>query len=374
MWAVHAAVLVGVACLACCTHASPGDLLAKADFRNQDWLVSAPRGTGSVKGLEIDTAQNAIKLKDAGKYSWWFESPQNFLKSDMVLAYNGTLEFFMQSLEWENTFLEDYDIVLVSSSKRYTVGLKGVKKDGETSKTYTVRLSETAGKWEHLYPFLKKEGGGLRSEVAKDAFIKALNTLTAIRVRGGYYMGVEKTQLRSLKLTQGMQAQDEKWAGDGECCGDRDRTCTTNDKFDLVFDNKGLNCIEYTPVSWGTLIAGDNAGAVTKTVRLSSSASSPKPEFYLNNRMEITGGLCGPSGASAGCSGTVTSYLGELSWTINSGVTNVEIEQAGTNCSKGGLLAAAGHAVLGGQREGRWGQREGEGGGGQKEKERKKES
>ena len=38
----------------------------------------------------------------------------------------------------------------------------------------------------------------------------------------------------------------------------------------------------------------------------------------------------------------MTAYLGELSWAINSGVTAVEIEEAGTGCATGGRLAAAG--------------------------------
>jgi len=314
-------------------------MLAKADFRSQDWLISSPSGTGSSKGMELDFAQNAIKLKDAGKFSWWFESPQDFFKGDMTLAYNGTVEFQLQSLEWEASFTDGYDIVLVAANKRHTIGLKGVKKDGETSKIYSVRLSETAGQWEHLNPVLRKDGGGLRTEAVKADMIKALSTLIAIRVRGGYYMGVEKTQLRSLKFTQGVQAGDEKLtAGDGECCSDRDRTCTTSEKFELVFDQKGLDCIEYTPVSTGMLIAGDNAGTAEKTVRLAQPVSSPDADFYRDTKMVITAGTC------VGCAGTVTAYLGELSWAINSGVTSVEIESGGSNCSQGGVLAANGQS------------------------------
>jgi len=332
-------VLVSVAHLICLARASPGDLLAKADFRNQDWLISSPSGTGSAKGMELDYAQNAIKLKDAGKFSWWFESPQNFLKGDMALAYNGTVEFQLQSLEWESSFTDGYDIVLVAANKRHTIGLKGVKKDGETSHVYSVRLSETAGQWEHLHPVLLKNGGGLRTVVVKKNFITALSTLVSIRVRGGYYMGVEKTQLRSLKLMQGVQAGDEKLtAGDGECCSDRDRTCTTSEKFEIVFDQKGLDCIEYTPVSTGMLIAGDNAGFSEKTVRLALGVSSADADFYRENKLDITAGLCD------GCSGTVTAYLGELSWAINSGVTSVEVESGGSNCSQPGFLAANGQS------------------------------
>ena len=340
--ALWVGALVGAAHLAGTARASPGDVLARSDFRNQEWVVAAPSGTGSAKGMELDYAQNTIKLKDAGKHSWWFESPEGFFKGDMTLAYNGTVEFQLQSLEWEATFLEGYDIVLVSSAKRHTIGLKGVKRDGDTSKTYSVRLSESAGAWEHLHPTMRKDGGGLRVAVAKEDMIKALSTLKAIRVRGGYYMGVEKTQLRSLRLVQGVQAHGEELmaTGDGECCGDRDRTCTSSRKFDVVFDSKGLDCIEYTTVSTGTLVVGDDAGNADKMVRLAMGVSSPDAEFYKDGQMDITGGACGPAGGASGCSGTVTDYLGELSWTINSGVTQVEVEAEGSGCASGGFFAA----------------------------------
>jgi len=65
------------------------------------------------------------------------------------------------------------------------------------------------------------------------------------------------------------------------------------------------------------------------------------------NKLEITGGTCGPAGGNAGCSGTVTAYLGELSWAINSGVTAIEIEEAGSGCATGGTLAAAGSSGSG---------------------------
>lgn len=49
--------------------------------------------------MELDYAQNLIKLKDGGDYSWWFESPPSFFSGDRVLAYNGTIEIHLQVLE-----------------------------------------------------------------------------------------------------------------------------------------------------------------------------------------------------------------------------------------------------------------------------------
>lgn len=131
--------------------ASPGDLVVSTDFRNKMWTVFAPKGTASKVGLELDFAQNAIKLKDGGDYEWYFEAPADFIAGDMALAYNGSILVQLQSLEWEGEFKEGYDIVLVSSKKGNTIGIKNIKKDGDTSRHYTVPVVETAG-WEYVNP------------------------------------------------------------------------------------------------------------------------------------------------------------------------------------------------------------------------------
>jgi hypothetical protein len=247
------ALVLGSLCVA---RAAPGDALVVTDFRTHNWTIHAPKGTASPKGLELDYAQNTIKLKDGGAHEWYFQSPVGFFSGDKALAYNGTIQVHLQSLEWSLAYAEGYDIVLVSSMKRHTIGLKGVKKDGETSKLYNVTVNEDTA-WQHLYPALRQEGGKPRTQVSKDDLITALTTMTNLRVRGGYYTGVEKTQLRSVKILQGVMAGDESTTGDGECCGGRQRTCVSDTRYELVFNNPGQACSVFNTVSSGTLAVGD---------------------------------------------------------------------------------------------------------------------
>jgi hypothetical protein len=121
--------------------------------------------TGSVKGLEFDYSQNLIKLKDGGNMDWWFESAPSFFSGDMGHAYNATIEYRLQTLEWENRFIPGFDIVLISKDKFYSLGIKGLKKDGDSSVAYTARIHESTG-WEFLYPKVRK--GTQQSEVSRD--------------------------------------------------------------------------------------------------------------------------------------------------------------------------------------------------------------
>jgi len=327
--------------------ASPGDLVAATDFRSQTWTVHAPKGTNSKLGLELDYSQNAIKLKDGGNYEWYFESPAGFFPGGIGVAYNGSILVQMQSLEWEGTYKEGFDIVLVSSKKGNTIGIKNIKKDGDTSKLYTVAINEEAG-WEYVNPVIRKGGGYLRSKVVREQIIIALNTLTAIRVRGGYYMGVEKTQLRSLKVVQGVMAGDEVAGGgvsaDG-CCAARLRNCVSPITYSLLFNNPGMDCEVWLLLSEGTLAVGDeDTTATIKTLRLQPSLSAPDWDYYVNKRLQIT------SGTGVGSEGTISAYLGKLEWTVGQGITRVVIDAVGSGCVQGGLLTASdpsGHGFQG---------------------------
>lgn len=74
--------------------------------------------------------------------------------------------------------------------------------DGDTSKIYNVTLHESAG-WMHVSPgqYLK-EGGRPRSNVSKQDMLRCLDSITAVRIRGGYYSGPEQTQLRWVRIKQ----------------------------------------------------------------------------------------------------------------------------------------------------------------------------
>jgi hypothetical protein len=324
--------------LLCCSlgvvRAARGDALVTTDFRTHQWSVHAPKGTASVKGLELDYAQNSIKLKDGGAYEWYFESPDGFFTGDKALVYNGTIQVHLQSLEWSSTFTEGYDIVLVSSKKRYTIGFKGMKKDGETSKVYNVSVNEHSA-WEHLNPVLLKDGGRPRTEVSKDDLITALTTMKSLRVRGGFFAGTEKTQLRRVTIFQGAMAGDDAAAGDGECCGGRQRTCQSDVRYELEFNNPGQACSVFNEVSSGTLPVGDSAtGNAQKVVRLQKSVSAADYDYYVGKRMTVT------AGTGEGSVGFVRNYLGELDWAVHTGVSAVEIVRAGSGCAAGGALEA----------------------------------
>jgi hypothetical protein len=88
------------------------------------------------------------------------------------------------------------------TNKTNLSGLKGVKKDGETSKVYRVLLHESAG-WTHVSPgkYLQ-EGGRVRTSVSKQDMLRCLDTLSGLRVRGGFYSGPEKSQLRWISIKQ----------------------------------------------------------------------------------------------------------------------------------------------------------------------------
>jgi hypothetical protein len=83
-----------------------------------------------------------------------------------------------------------------------TAGLKGIKRDSDTSKVYNVTLHESAG-WVHVSPgkYLQ-EGGKARTNVSKEDMLRCLDSIVALRVRGGYYSGPENTQLRWALIKQ----------------------------------------------------------------------------------------------------------------------------------------------------------------------------
>jgi hypothetical protein len=127
-----------------------------------------------VKGLEFDYAQNLIKLKDGGNMDWWFESAPSYFSGDMGHAYNATIEYRLQTLEWENKFIPGFDILLISKDKFYSLAIKGLKKDGDSSNVYTARIHESTG-WEFLYPKVRK--GTYKSEVSRDDVTRCVRSI-----------------------------------------------------------------------------------------------------------------------------------------------------------------------------------------------------
>jgi len=83
---------------------------------------------------------------------------------------------------------------------------------------------------------------------------------------------------------------------------------------------------------WGSLAVGDTTGSYG-TVRLDPTASSPLHDFYVNKQLYAVG---------TESSGTITNYLGDLSWESTTGVSGVTIASGGSGCQSGGVLSSVG--------------------------------
>ena len=284
---------------------------------------------------ETDRFQNLLRAKDGGKDAWYFESPPDWFAGDKSLAYNGTLTVILQAISWMGTFVNDHDVVLVSSKPRLSLAMQGLRRDGETTRTYSIPLHEKAG-WIKFKPSPKYSG---QSNVTAQDFIRCLNSLVGVRVRGGYYEGKEETQLRSVSIVQGQMAGDEQLpaaSSAGVPSHIAAHSCQSPHRFEIVFNNPGLPCHKWEEMSSGLLQAADPTSPHT-TYKLDPSSSSPLHDYYIGRRLQITGG------PGEGSFGTVQHSIGKLNWEVVSrGVTSVHIANAGSNCLSDGRLAAVG--------------------------------
>eukprot|EP00960_Hanusia_phi_P070421 767306-Hanusia_phi.AAC.3 len=322
-------VVAAMAAMAGEAEGKAGDLVRSSDFRVEEWTMSGENGAG---GMEVDTRQNTLRSADDGDRSWYFDTPRGWLEGDKAIIYNGTLEVFLQTISWTGGYKEDYDVVLVASRKSLSLGLKGMKKDGETSKNYVVKLNEKSG-WTF---YRKTRTSKMLPNVTAQDFIFCLNNLVGIQIRGGYYAGSEQTQLRSLKVTQGYMAGDELsepdvmssiWLGS--------RTCESSERFEITFNNGGLPCHKWEEITSGVVQAVDSSPPY-QTFKLDPLSSSNRQDYYIGRSLNITGG------PGHGHSGTIVHYVGKLDWEVSSGVTSVEIVNAGEGCQTRGYLSAYG--------------------------------
>ena len=329
------------ACLYTCVEAAGQCLLDFPPLPDRERHVHI---AGGGNGLELDSAQNIIKLKDHGDFDWFFESPPAFMSGDMTRIYNGTISYQLQSLEWQSTFKgSGFDLVLVSTNKFYSIGISGVKADGDTSVLYNVTVNESVG-WRFLNPKIR-QGLNVKTVAARDDIMMCLKTLKAIRVRGGYFTGHEKTQLREVYAKQGIIAGDatvDPLSEDG-CCSSHQRDCQSEQRMELIFNNPGIPCYRLIDLQSGVVNLGPataSLGAATQTWRLDPTMSSPVHDFYVGKTLTVKGDP--GTEAGYGKTGSVTNYLGALDWRVSTGVTALEIVRAGSGCSSGGFYEGVG--------------------------------
>ena len=96
----------------------------------------------------------------------------------------------MQAISWRGEFVQDFDVVLVSSKKRLNLGIKGLRRDGDTTRTYNIPLHEKAG-WTKVKSQPRHSG---QSNVTAEDFILCLNNLVGLRIRGAMLAAYREMQ------------------------------------------------------------------------------------------------------------------------------------------------------------------------------------
>eukprot|EP00960_Hanusia_phi_P001671 48493-Hanusia_phi.AAC.3 len=157
-----------------------------------------------------------------------------------------------------------YDVQLVSSKKKFTLGIKGVFNEDPAflSHLYNVRLDETfismnGSQWEMVNVKLPRDGKLVSRSPTKHEFIKCLQTMTGIWIRGSYFAGSEASWLKNISIIEGALNKGGETApvqtlvngtlvnssatsppsASQTCC--TSRTCVSNDYYEIVFDRPG---------------------------------------------------------------------------------------------------------------------------------------
>jgi len=251
---VQVALAVFLLGLGCAIAATPGSIIAESNFRSsgQVWSPSGKVVSGG-KGLETDFAQGVIKMSDTGNYTWYFKTPSefnNFWSGDKADGVNGVLRIWLQHLEWSGDFVTDNDVIINCKKPSMRMGIKDIVKDGDTAKEYVIPLNTSAA-WRYLAPTTVHQSGEKRYTPTTEEFVRCMQDIQSFEIRGGFYTGAEKTQLRRVRVFQGAVDQSEyevayelKYgaalaaAAEPSCCSEL--SCTTSDKFELHFTKPGV--------------------------------------------------------------------------------------------------------------------------------------
>ena len=259
------------------------------------------------------------KGRDDAKSLWWFTAPKDFLGGDAAHAYNGWLQYTLGHFEYEDIgegVMDGYDVMLISTRKKFSMGIKGVFKapDDQLSATYQVRLDETFSPDEgnSYWELITGKLAGRRA--SKLEVVQCLSNLAEVRIRGSYFKGLEATWLREVSVLQGLLDKGGRYPGmtlSGEpdggpeytvikgikvyapritapaasegCCASK--TCTGQDRYELVFDRPGCmnTADDYCEASYktsnaATIVEGSdlNEGRVFFTPETPIRCSTPE--------------------------------------------------------------------------------------------------
>jgi hypothetical protein len=180
-----------------------GTLMVSSTFYSdsEGWSVEGTEGK-----ISHDGSNGKIFVKDGGANAWYFVAPEKFL-GEKSAAYNGKLTFnlghYYFNSDDKKPIEADADIILESLCD-WTLTTK-VYKEYEMSHMYSVTLNEDSG-WTDS-----------RTSNPPDLmdFLGMLSNLKSIKIRGGYFVKEETTNLGDVQLLEGTA-----WK---PCCNAADR-------------------------------------------------------------------------------------------------------------------------------------------------------
>lgn len=265
-------------CLISVSKAAEGDVIASDDFGVKDLQSWRLEGVGwANEGIEKEGKR--IKARDTGnrddaKKHWYFAAPKEFLGGDTSHAYNGWLVYTLGHFEYEDmgegVITSVYDVILISTRKKFSLGLKGVfvAQDDHLSATYQVRLEETFSPNNGSSYWELATGKSAGKRASKHELVQCLANMAQVRIRGSYFKGIEATWLSSVVVLEGLAdkggrfpSMTESTQNDGgpeftvvngikvygprsaaptpssACCSNRH--CVGRDRFELVFERPG---------------------------------------------------------------------------------------------------------------------------------------
>jgi hypothetical protein len=317
--------------LVVCSVAEEGVTLAEDDFGVKDEQQWRLVGTGwSEDGLKTEGRRivAADKSREEGSKVWWFAAPKDFLGGNAGNAYNGWLTYTLGHFEYEDLgegVMDGYDIMLISSRKKLSIGLKGVFSVPEESltATYEVRLDETfsPNKGNAYWELVTGNLAGVRA--SKRDFVQCLSHLSEVRIRGAYFKGMEATWLKGVSVIQGLADKGGRYPGmtlahqpdagpeyevingvkvyaprssapkaaKDQCCASK--TCVGNDRFELLFDRPG--CMQSADMLCDASYSASNAAAIIQGTdlnegRIFTTPDNPSPCTTLEAQQ--TSNLC----------------------------------------------------------------------------------